>query len=176
MKSSKASKVARDVQSAEDSEEDPITTTISAQPGKGKDTTVSTSSTKSSNQTIDRLSGYTIKVSIKTGGIVLISTILLTCCCTLFIRHRIANVFNRIFGRSKKTKSKKKGKYIAIDTDEPGYYVRKARPKRKREPSYELVDMGTQNTIAVVPKEPEEPPPTGCYKCYKKKRKKRPYR
>ncbi|XP_076636868.1 uncharacterized protein LOC143349469 [Colletes latitarsis] len=177
MKSSKSPKVIRDVQSADDSEDEEGGVTTSTETIRSKDVPAST---QNSNQTIDKLSGSTsIRVSLQTAGIVMITTILLTCCCTLFIRYRIANLFHSIFRRNKKKKkktSKLKGKYVTIDTDDPedvsrGYVVRKSRAKRKRAPSYELIDTGTQNTITVVPKEPEEAPPTGCYKCYKKKRK-----
>ncbi|XP_043262257.1 uncharacterized protein LOC122403041 [Colletes gigas] len=183
MKSSKPPKVIRDVQSADDSEDEEGGVTTSTETIRSKDVTASTQNT---NQTIDKLSGSTsIRVSLQTAGIVMITTILLTCCCTLFIRYRLANLFNSIFRRNKKKKKKTnklKGtvssisKYVTIDTDDPedvsrSYVVRKSRAKRKRAPSYELVDTGTQNTITVVPKEPEETPPTGCSKCYKKKRK-----
>ncbi|CAL7936060.1 unnamed protein product [Xylocopa violacea] len=178
MKSSKPPKVIRDVQAADDSEDyEGITTTAPTSQTKAKD---SQPDTKTDNQfpseAIEKISGHTtFKISLRTAGIVLASTILLTCCCTLLIRNRLLNLFNKIRGK------KKKGKFIPIEDDvdiSRSYIVRKPRIKRKRAPSYEMVHTATQNNTVPVAKEPEEPQPS-CYKCYKKKRKKstkRPHR
>ncbi|XP_029032218.1 uncharacterized protein LOC114871016 [Osmia bicornis bicornis] len=172
MKSSRAPKVIRNVEPTDYFEDyEGITVTTS----KPKDLQVTKTTNQYSNQTIEKISGQTtIKMSLRTVGIILVTIVLLTCCCTLFIRNRLAHLWNKIRGK------KKKGKLIPIGTEDisRSYFVRKPHTKRKR-PSYELVHAATQNNIVAVPKEPEEPPPTGCYKCYKKKRKKsakRPHR
>ncbi|XP_076763852.1 uncharacterized protein LOC143431181 [Xylocopa sonorina] len=179
MKSSKPPKVIRDVQAADDSEDyEGVTTAVPTQT-KGKDSQPEHKTTDSQfpSEAIEKISGHTtFKVSLRTAGIVLASTILLTCCCTLFIRNRLFNLFNKIRGK------KKKGKFIPIEDDVDiarSYLVRKPRVKRKRAPSYELVHTATQNNTVAAPREPEEPQPTACYKCYRKKRKKstkRPHR
>ncbi|XP_015434059.1 PREDICTED: uncharacterized protein LOC107189891, partial [Dufourea novaeangliae] len=114
------------------------------------------------------------KISLQTAGIVIVSTILLTCCCTLFIRNRFSNLCGRIFRRKKK----KKGKVMAIKMGDAedvsrSYVVRKPRATRKRKPSYELMNTATGNVVPVAPFESREPVPTGCCKCYKKRRKTR---
>ncbi|XP_017885668.1 uncharacterized protein LOC108628341 isoform X2 [Ceratina calcarata] len=115
--------------------------------------------------------GTTLKVTLKTAGIVLASTVLLTCCCTLIIRNRLTKVLSKIRGKKKKNK--------LIDETEDvarSYLIRRPRRiKRKRAPSYEMVHTATQNTLTLGAAEPvvEEPQPTpACFKCYKKKRKK----
>ncbi|XP_076649841.1 uncharacterized protein LOC143357311 [Halictus rubicundus] len=178
MKTSKSPKVIRDVQLAEDSEDNEVIATATAPAITTKEKDVK-ATTQNANQTIKKVSAIgqkTFKVSIRTAGLVIASTILLTCCCTLFIRRRLANLCSRIFRRKKK----KKGKLI--DDGEGvsrSYYIRKPRAKKKKVSSYELINTGTQGPMYIAPAEPEPPPPTGCYKCYKKKRKKstrRPHR
>ncbi|XP_076666926.1 uncharacterized protein LOC143368265 [Andrena cerasifolii] len=172
MRGSKSPKVVREVSSTDDTEDYEGITTLAASLTTQKEADVQDN--RNSNQTIDKISvtgSTTIRISLQTAGIVLLSTILLTCCCTLFIRNKITKLFNKIRGKTRK------GKFVPIvaaDAEDVSrsYYVRKPRAKRKRAPSYELVHTATQNAVPVVVKEPEEPPPTGCYRCYKKKRKK----
>ncbi|KAG7189404.1 hypothetical protein KM043_017110 [Ampulex compressa] len=117
--------------------------------------------------------GYTyVKLSLRTAGIIVLSTILLTCCCTLFIRSKLTKLCSGFRGK------KKKSKFIPVDGDDEravprrGLSLKKSRKKRKRMPSYDMVHASTQDSATTEVREPEEPPPTGCYKCYKKKRKK----
>ncbi|XP_076248675.1 uncharacterized protein LOC143188352 [Calliopsis andreniformis] len=174
MRSSRSPKVIREAQLADDSEDYEGVTTVAAAEAeaKGKNVQQDTKATTPySNQTIDKISGATaIRISLKTAGVILLSTILFTCCCTLFVRNKLMKLFNKIRGK------KKKGKLIPIIAEDAdvskSYYIRKPRVKRKRAPSYEVVHAATQNTIPVELPEPEEPAPTGCYRCYKKKRKK----
>ncbi|XP_078037148.1 uncharacterized protein LOC144470150 [Augochlora pura] len=182
MKTSKSPKVVRDVQLAGDTEDEEgaATTTMPTVTTKAEDIKADN---QTANKTLTKTSALgqkTLKISLRTAGLVVAFTILLTCCCTLFIRNRLANLWNKIFRRKKK----KKGKLIAAleDDDEvsKSYFIRKSRVKKKKSPSYELINTGTQNTMLITPAETEpEPSPTNCYKCYKKKRKKstrRPHR
>ncbi|XP_076302811.1 uncharacterized protein LOC143221185 isoform X3 [Lasioglossum baleicum] len=178
MKTSKSPKVIREVQLAEDSEGDEGVATAAVPPTTPKGTDAN-ATTQNANQTINKFRAIgqkTFKVSLRTAGLVVASTILVTCCCTLFIRRSLANLWNKIFRRKKK----KKGKLIDEgEVVSRSYFVRKPRAKKKRASSYELINTGTQGTMYIAPAEPEPPEPTGCYKCYKKKRKKstrRPHR
>ncbi|XP_050464453.1 uncharacterized protein LOC126858291 [Cataglyphis hispanica] len=120
----------------------------------------------------DILSGRRpISLSLYAVGGIIIATIILTCCCTVWIRKKCARLINKFRWR------KKKEIYVSPDIEEGRKKrVKNLRKKKRRILSPEV--MQTEVTAPIIPKEreiSENGSPTPCYKCFRKK-KKRPKR
>ncbi|XP_029169535.1 uncharacterized protein LOC114939406 [Nylanderia fulva] len=120
----------------------------------------------------DILSGrQPISLSLHVAGGIAVAIIILTCCCTLLVRHKCARIADKITGRRKKEKYPPD-----IEEGRGRKRVKKWRKKKRRTISPELVQDQVEVTAPIISREAERSEngsPTPCYKCFRKKKKRR---
>ncbi|XP_019700624.1 uncharacterized protein LOC109504604, partial [Harpegnathos saltator] len=124
----------------------------------------------------------TISLPLYVIGGIAVAIVLLTCCCTLFVRNKCARLLGKLTGRKKQEKY-----YSDVEQGRSKRAgMRESRKRKKRERdlasrNFTHTDTGTEagEPIVLPPLQPEKPErqedesPIACYKCYRKKQRRK---